>query len=215
MLRKFRKEIGWPSDVALFDRDAMIVAQTSREAGFLHFNRVPGFRAPVLGTSLGRAYLAFLPEAEQAQIIETLAATPGQWTELARNPKKLSRMLQEIRQRGYALMDADYSRDEYEGTVWAMGVPIKNEKQVLASINIMMLRTAISQEDGIKRLPAATSANGRDARQTTHDQAEGEERCLAAPPPARGRVGEGVKCGAERLTPTRPLRDRPPPFRGR
>ena len=60
-------------------------------------------------------------------------------------------MLLEIRERGYALMDVDYSRDEYEGTVWAMGVPIRNEKQVLASINIMMLRTAISQEDGVKR----------------------------------------------------------------
>lgn len=150
-LRKFRKEIGWPSDVALFDRDAMIVAQTSRDAGFLHFNRVPGFRAPVLGTSIGRSYLAFLPEAEQNQVIETLAKAPGQWNELARNPKKLARMLQEIRERGYALMDADYSRDEYEGTVWAMGVPIRNDKQVLASINIMMLRTAISQEDGVKR----------------------------------------------------------------
>lgn len=150
-LRKFRKEIGWPSDVALFDRDAMIVAQTSRESGLLLFNRTPGFRAPVLGTSLGRAYLAYCPEPEQAQIIDTLSKTPGHWNDIARNPKRLSKMLQEIRERGYALMDTDYSREEYEGTVWAMGVPIKNDKQVLASINIMMLRSAINQEDGIKR----------------------------------------------------------------
>lgn len=150
-LRKFRKEIGWPSDVALFDRDAMIVAQTSRDTGLLLFNRTPGFRFPLLGTSLGRAYLAYCPEPEQSQIIEALAKSPGHWNDIARNPKRLTRILQEVRDRGYSLMDADYSREEYEGTVWAMGVPIRNDKQVLASINIMMLRSAISQEDGVKR----------------------------------------------------------------
>src|SRR5271168_4127659 len=38
------KELQWPSDVAVFDRDAMVVARTSRGEGFLHFDRRAGYR---------------------------------------------------------------------------------------------------------------------------------------------------------------------------
>jgi IclR family mhp operon transcriptional activator len=61
IMHEFRKQIGWPSDIAIFDRDAMIVAQTTREPGSMLFSRRPGFRFPLLSTSMGRAYLAYLP----------------------------------------------------------------------------------------------------------------------------------------------------------
>ena len=62
IMRAFREEIGWPSDIALFDRDAMIVAQTTREPGSMLISRRPGFRFPALATSMGRAYLALSDE---------------------------------------------------------------------------------------------------------------------------------------------------------
>lgn len=34
-MRGFRREVGWPSDIAVFDRDAMVIAQTTREDGAL------------------------------------------------------------------------------------------------------------------------------------------------------------------------------------
>jgi IclR family mhp operon transcriptional activator len=99
IMRAFRKEIGWPSDIALFDRDAMIVAQTTREPGSMLISRRPGFRFPVLATSMGRAYLAFCDETEREKIIARLAEIPEHWNDLARHPRRLSKMIAETRER--------------------------------------------------------------------------------------------------------------------
>src|SRR3546814_1145947 len=73
----FREQVGWPVDLALFDRDAMIVSQAAQERGSVLFvRRRPGFRIPVLTTALGRAYLAFCDQAEQAAVIGRLAKMP-------------------------------------------------------------------------------------------------------------------------------------------
>jgi IclR family mhp operon transcriptional activator len=152
IMRAFRKQIGWPSDIALFDRDAMVVAQTTRdESGSMLFSRRPGFRFPVLGTSMGRAYLAFCDEAQQARIIATLAAGSGPWSDLARRPAEVARLIAEARERGFAVMDDQYGRDVFDDKVWALGVPVRSETQVFASINVMMLRSAVSFEEGVRQ----------------------------------------------------------------
>jgi IclR family mhp operon transcriptional activator len=150
IMHEFRKQIGWPSDIAIFDRDAMIVAQTTREPGSMLFSRRPGFRFPLLSTSMGRAYLAYCTEEQQARIIASLAAIPGKSTELARQPKKLAQLLAEVREKGYAVMDEAYSQHVFDGRVWAMGVPVREGDEVYASINIMMLHGVISLRDAEK-----------------------------------------------------------------
>jgi IclR family transcriptional regulator, mhp operon transcriptional activator len=144
VLGAFRQRIGWPSDVALCDRDAMVVVQTSRGQGPLSFNRRPGgYRAPVLLTSLGRAYLAFSPPEERQAIIARLAAIPGSDTELARHPRKLKAILDETRERGFAMMDPIYSAREFGDSVWAIGVPVQSDSEVFCAINLMMLSSAV------------------------------------------------------------------------
>ncbi|WP_370143540.1 hypothetical protein [Bradyrhizobium yuanmingense] len=86
MLNKFRQQIQWPSDVAVLDEESMVIAHTTRIGGSLLFYRPPGFRFPVLGTSMGRAYLAFCEPAEQERIAARLALSPEPWNDLARNP---------------------------------------------------------------------------------------------------------------------------------
>lgn len=154
ILQEFRKEIGWPSDLALFDGDAMIVAQTTRDAGSLMVSRKPGYRYPILATSAGRAYLAFCSEEERIRIIESLAKVPGDWNALAKQPKKLRQILTETRERGYALSDDKYTGQVFEGKVWAIAVPIKNEQRIFASINLIMLRSAVTREEGIRKFLA-------------------------------------------------------------
>jgi IclR family mhp operon transcriptional activator len=149
IMQEFRKQIGWPSDIAIYDRDAMIVAQTTREPGSMLFSRRPGFRFPLLSTSMGRAYLAFCDEEQQARIISALAAIPGRSTELARQPKRLAALLAEVREKGYALMDEQYSQHVFDGRVWAMGVPVRDGDRVFASINIMMLSGAVTIEHAV------------------------------------------------------------------
>ena len=154
IMRAFRKEIGWPSDVALFDRDAMIVAQTTRTPGSLLMSRRPGFRFPVLATSMGRAYLAFCDEPERDEIIARLAEIPEHWNDLARQPRRLRKMIAETRQRGYAVMDDRYSRDVFAGKAWALGVPIRGDAKVFASINVVLLSSAVDFKNGVRQFLA-------------------------------------------------------------
>lgn len=151
ILAEFRQTIGWPSDVALFDHDAMIVVQTSRESGPLFFNRRPGFRAPILETSIGRAYLAFCADSERDRIIERLRSRIDPRDALAHNPQRLESILAEVRERGFACMDDSYSNREYSGQLWAMAVPVRDEGGILAALNIMMLRSAVTPEAAQER----------------------------------------------------------------
>lgn len=151
ILQEFRRQVGWPSDIAFLDGDAMVVAETTREDSSMIFGRRPGFRFPMLATSLGLAYLASCDETRQNRIIDTLAANPDPWNDLARNPKRLHKLLAEIRQRGYAFMDNRYSRTVFNNSVWALGTAVKADNEIFASINIMMLRNAMPVEEGIRR----------------------------------------------------------------
>lgn len=151
-LLQFRNTIGWPSDIALFDRDAMVVVQTSRGSGSLSFNRQPGFRSPMLVTSIGLCYLAFCGEDERQRIIEHLAAQPQQWNELAHQPQRLDALLAQVREDGYAVMSDDYSNQVFSNNVWAIGVPVMHEQTLFASMNIIMLKSAVTLEEARARL---------------------------------------------------------------
>jgi IclR family mhp operon transcriptional activator len=165
VLAEFRREIAWPSDISLYAEDSMIVAETSRDRGPLYFRREVGYRAPILVTSVGQAYLAFCNSAERNQIIDTLAANPDPRNELARRRLTLDRKLAEIRTKGFATMHRSYSELEYRGKVWAMAVPVRDAQHVYASINILMLKSAYPESEAIKRfLPRLQEVAGRLAR---------------------------------------------------
>lgn len=48
-------------------------------------------------------------------------------------------------------MDDSYSRSIFGGAVWALGVPVALQNRLFGSMNVMMLREAVSPEEGIRR----------------------------------------------------------------
>lgn len=148
-LKAFRQEVGWPSDVAIFDRDAMVVVDSSRhiDAEPLQFQRSPGFRAPVLLTSLGLAYLANCPEKERNDFLSLVAQDPHPNFDLARRPEELNQKLAQVREQGYATMDESYSLSAYSSQFFSIGVPIMLDNHVFGSINIVYLRNALTPEE--------------------------------------------------------------------
>jgi IclR family mhp operon transcriptional activator len=149
LLARFRNDIGWPSDLAIFDRDAMLVVETSREAGPLLVNRHPGYRAPILATSLGLAYLAFTGPEERAAVLACEAGEAAPWNELFRDPRRAKAAFARVRARGYATMHDDYSRLEYRHQISAVGVPVLAEGRAIAAMNVLFLKSV---------LPAAAAA---------------------------------------------------------
>lgn len=152
ILAAFRKQVAWPSDVAIFDRDAMLVVDTSREADPMLLNRLPGYRAPMLATSLGLAYLAFSDAATRAGILNQQASDPAPWNELARDPAKAGRHLDTIRERGYAEMHPAYSRADYGNQLSTIGVPILSDGMAIAAMNVLYLKSAIPLEKAVETL---------------------------------------------------------------
>lgn len=153
-LGAFRRRIGWPSDVAIRDGDAMIVVETSRDAGPIFVNRGPGYRAPLLATSLGLAYTAFCGAAERAEILSVAADDPSPWNEIARDRRKAEGALAAIRATGYATMNPAYMAREYDNRISSIGVPIRDGETIFACINVLYLRSALSAEEAAATLVA-------------------------------------------------------------
>lgn len=159
VLARFRAEIGWPSDFALRDGDAMILAETSREPGPMFLNRHPGFRAPIMPTSLGRAYLAHCAEVERAEIAALLRAR----AEGGPSDAEIAAIVVAVRKAGCAAMDETYSGAEYAGVTSALAVPVLDgEGRIHGALNVMYLRRAMdparARRDLLPRLKAAADA---------------------------------------------------------
>ncbi|MGY6634575.1 MAG: IclR family transcriptional regulator domain-containing protein [Alkalilacustris sp.] len=170
ILARFRRAVGWPSDFAVRDSESMIVVQTSRADGPMFFNRRPGFRAPILTTSLGKAYLAFCPQDERAAILSVLQSGPdGTASALPRN---LETRLEGIRAAGFAMMDDSYSQSQYGGAITAMAVPVLDGSRLHGAINIMLLREAVSQDEAVERYLPGLLATAADIAGAFRDSAE-------------------------------------------
>ncbi|TPG49925.1 IclR family transcriptional regulator [Roseomonas nepalensis] len=161
VMTRLRGAIGWPSDVGVFDGDSMVVAHTSRGEGRFLFERRTGFRAPVLATSLGRAYLAFCGEADRARALALAARSPEPWNAIAGRPDEAAAAFAAIRAAGYAAMDEDYAAREYGGLASAIAVPVLVDGLAAASLNLMYLREAIDRAAVVDRLlPVLREAAG-------------------------------------------------------
>jgi IclR family mhp operon transcriptional activator len=100
---------------------------------------------------MGRAYLAFCDKTEREKIIARLAEIPEHWNDLARHPRRLSKMIAETRKRGFSVVDERYSRDVFDSKASALGVPIRSADQVFASVNVVMLSSAVGFAEGVRQ----------------------------------------------------------------
>ena len=152
VMTRLRAAVGWPSDVAVLDGDAMVVAHTSRGEGRFMFERRTGFRAPVLATSLGRAYLGFCEAGERERALALAARSPESWNAIAARPSEAARFFADIRAAGFAAMDEGYAAREYGGLASAIAVPVLAGGVAVASLNLMYLRDAIAGQAVVERL---------------------------------------------------------------
>jgi IclR family mhp operon transcriptional activator len=151
-MTRLRGMVGWPSDVGVFDGDAMVVAHTSRGEGRFLFDRRTGFRAPVFATSLGRAYLAFCGEADRERAFSLAGRSPEPWNAIVHRRVEAEAAFAAIRAAGYAVMDEAYAEREYGGQASAIAVPVLVGGLAAASLNLMYLREAIDRAAVVDKL---------------------------------------------------------------
>jgi IclR family transcriptional regulator, mhp operon transcriptional activator len=154
VLDQLCQKISWPSDLMVPAGDHMEIRESSRvrtpfSTYFMH-DRI-GTPVNWLLSAVGRAYLAYCPETERQKIVARLRKSekPEDW--LARDGKRIDRILAETRANGYGTRDPSfgggaYGRQAPDGLA-GIAVPLLDRRRVHGVINIIWARAARTVED--------------------------------------------------------------------
>src|SRR5262245_32034570 len=155
VLMRLCQKVKWPSDLFVPAGDCMERRESSRAQSPFAIPSLPervGVRVGWLMSALGRAYLAWCPEKERDDILRRLRRSnnPQDW--LARDPKKLEKILGETQRRGYATRDPSFVGGRYGGLPFDDGaagiaVALFDGKRAHGSINILWIKTAFTVEE--------------------------------------------------------------------
>jgi IclR family mhp operon transcriptional activator len=154
VLFRLCQKVEWPSDLFVPAGDHLERRETTRSHTPFVFpfqQRGVGVRVGWLMTGVGRAYLAWCSEKQREEILERLRkhSRPQDW--LARNPKRLDKILAETRERGYGTRDAGFTGGVYDGPPYddglaAIAVALFDGARVYGSMNILWIKTAFTVE---------------------------------------------------------------------
>lgn len=156
ILEELGQQIVWPTDIATFDHDAMIVRDTTHGSSPLSINREKaGFRPPMLLSALGRAYLAWCPANERDLIIRNVATSAQPDAALAQDRRSVDALIAQVIRKGYGFREGGIS--EKTGSI---AVPVTRNDRVIACINLHYILSALSEEEVAARYlePLRTAA---------------------------------------------------------
>ncbi|MBI1212373.1 MAG: helix-turn-helix domain-containing protein [Alphaproteobacteria bacterium] len=118
-----------------------------------------GYRSPMLLSAVGRAYIAFCPPAERAELIAALRVSKRPTDRLARDAAALARMLSDVRRKGYASTDEALRQltskvppqwRDARRRARGLAVPIVNGRSVLATVSMRYLPKALSEDEAAR-----------------------------------------------------------------
>ena len=171
VLVRLCEKVRWPSDLFVPAGDHMERRETSRShSPFVlqwNWNREVAQRVGWLMTGVGRAYLAWCPEREREAILQRLRKSDKPLDRLARDPKRLDKILSETRHRGYATRDPGFVGGTYDGPprddeLAAIVVALSDGTRVHGSINILWIKTAFTVEEFAAQHLTDLQAAGRE-----------------------------------------------------
>ncbi len=148
------EQTGESCNMGVLDRDDMVNVAHTGPRGIVMVNVHVGARIPAAYTAVGRAILAFIPDAQLDAYLARLELKP--LTSFSLSSKTALRAeLTRIRSQGYAFVD----RELHEG-MRTLGVPVfNNNGNVAAAINITNHAVTVPKEKIIKDcLPALKQA---------------------------------------------------------
>lgn len=173
LLEELRAEIGWPSNLASFDRDAMVIAYTNRSAYGLSIPGRLGARIPLLATGVGIVQLAHLAPAALAETLERLKHSSERWDREPALWDSLDERLAAARRDGFGFADERYLDALYQSQIWAVAVPVVVDGRMEAALSSLVLRSAGQRRRLLGAiLPALQRTAARLATKIQADMAE-------------------------------------------
>ncbi|RJG02816.1 IclR family transcriptional regulator domain-containing protein [Noviherbaspirillum sedimenti] len=146
VMNRLRQKLGWPSDLAVFQHDKMVIVDTNRQPGMLSTNRSIGSRIPIMASATGRAYLANIDVERRETLLKILQASDDPYEALAKNKAATKKIIEQTRSQGYAISDQEFlptNRGAAVAVVW--------NHEVACVINLIALASLVTVEDVHKR----------------------------------------------------------------
>jgi IclR family mhp operon transcriptional activator len=132
-----------------------------------------GFRAPLLTTAAGRAYLANSPAPQRDVVIDILARSNKEEDKPARSRIELQRLLADIKSSGFATT----VRTRRLAEEISLSVPVLLHDRVLASLTVRFAASAVPQKIGVERfLPKLRQSAARISALFSEQQAEARSK---------------------------------------
>lgn len=152
-LQRLRQQIGWPSDLAILDGDVMLILLTSREFNVVALNHKAGARAPLLTSSLGRAFLAFCDvETRERLLTHLLSGGRRRRASGETGRRKAEQMLATVRKNGYATPDPEFNKQSGAGLAIGFSVPVLVDGVAIASLSVAFLENALTMQQATRTL---------------------------------------------------------------
>jgi len=153
VLMELGREVVWPVDIATLDGESMLIRETTYPTSPLAIDRDhgaprghPGYRAPLIGTSLGHAYLGFCPPAEREAIVEMLLTSDLEIQNKGKFRQSVKRLAAKTRRQGYGVREGGLIP-----STGSIAVPVMRDTQVLACINIHYMMSVMSLNKAVSR----------------------------------------------------------------
>jgi IclR family pca regulon transcriptional regulator len=155
LLRQISDETGESSSAAMIDGDEIVYVARSATRRIMSIGLAVGSRLPIYCTSLGRAILAFRPEAEIEAYLQRVSLEPRTRFTIT-DRRQLRAALRDVRERGYATIN-----EELELGLRSIAVPVRQENDtVRIAINVGTQAARFQPAEMVERLlPALLSAS--------------------------------------------------------
>jgi IclR family mhp operon transcriptional activator len=152
LIEDLRVEIGWPSNLATLEDNAMVIVYTNRNAKGLSIPGRLGARIPLLATGVGIVQLAGLPPAQLDAQLAGLRSSREIWDSAPELWETLDQRLTAARHDGYAFAHERYLDAVYQSQIWAVAVPILVNGQTTAAMSSLVLRGAGQRQRLLTRI---------------------------------------------------------------
>ena len=159
VLEDLCRRISWPSVLTIPRLDYVEVLETNRPLSY--FDDIPlgpiGFRANMLRSASGRAYLAFCPDREREAVLRRLREKNQPGDEQAHDAQWILTVVRETRERGYSVRDPEFgghyakTRAEWDDARNSIAMPIRVDGHVLGCINLTWKNELMTLGAAVKR----------------------------------------------------------------
>jgi IclR family mhp operon transcriptional activator len=160
VLERLCEKVQWPSVLSVPRLDHMEVIETNSPRAYFDdvtpFGPI-GFRANLLRSASGRAYLAFCPAREREAVLAHLRERDAPGNELAHDVAGLRRLLETTRRRGYSVRDPQFgghyakTRAEVDDGRNSIAMPIRAGDKVVACVNLTWRAHLMTAQQAARR----------------------------------------------------------------